>query len=620
MDKTRPIWPCMLIYNKYMKSIMHKIKSFRSLSILFIVGLILSVLFSVNTRASIFYGNILDNNLIFYLLFLSVLIILKTVFHKKLRTVKVTLLLLPIAITVLGSILLFAKSYVSYFNWSFITVNAILAAIVLLFIAIRLSQNYIGKTICVVLAVSSLLLASMGELSLHMSPLLKHYTGDQVLKFYNVTFDDSRPTYALSANLLGKVISEGRIFGVGPDQYTSIWQKYRPVELANTNYYNVGQSTASSLYFKLLSELGLAAIILLLLAIRRIYDIWQHGRAQYGVEQKINQLHAIVVAASLLIAIFISNDMLFYLYLLLIIYWPYENVAEENKSYVQKSLLILSILILILVSCKALSYGFLRVGVEDYNKDKDVNRFLKRLTWANRLYPNNNVDGFLARIYLLLGAETYNALQDKSDKAGLQEVNSYIMKAISQADKAVEKNRNDPNVYDARAEIYEAGMAIDKSTYGQKAMADYNKAIALDPYNPDHMLGLSKLNYALGDKENTANLIDRMLSLKSNYIPAYMTLADILDKENAHEKRAYVLQEALKADRSNQNIAYMLAQEYYKLGLYEDYQLLMGDLIKLNPDLKILKDEVAKAMSLIPVQNVEDSSTTNSDKTNKKAK
>ena len=166
----------------------------------------------------------------------------------------------------------------------------------------------------------------------------------------------------------------------------------------------------------------------------------------------------------------------------------------------------------------------------------------------------------------------------------------------------LQKNLNSPYAYEARAGVYEAAMLIDSNTYYAKAKDDYNRAILLDPYNPDHMLGLSRLEYSKGGKESTANLIDRMISIKPNYTPAYLTLADILEVENQREKKAYVLQEAFKADRSNQNVAYLLAQEYYKLGLYSDYKQLMSDLIAINPNLPALKQQMDEALKNIPIK------------------
>ena len=225
------------------------------------------------------------------------------------------------------------------------------------------------------------------------------------------------------------------------------------------------------------------------------------------------------------------------------------------------------------------------------------------MNFANRLYPSSLVNILKSQAYLQLATDLYTHTdKEKRDTAMMARFRDYINMAISEATINVDKTKNEPNAYILRAASYEMAMVYDADTYYPLAQADYKKAIQLDPNNPDIILSLSKLEYARGSREESAGLIDRSLSLKRNYVQAYYTLADILEGENQREKKAYVLQEALKANPQNQNIAYYLAQEYYKLGLYDDYQKLMSDLITLNPDLKVLKEQLDKNMQSVPAK------------------
>ncbi len=586
---------------------MQYIKKFFNLKIvnlILILLVLLSSFFSNNPRSSFLYGNIFDHNVMFYSFVFIIIYAINTIWFNKVEKIKYILFfIVPVLSTLTITLLLYFDFFKQILNWTYfssISLFSIFASLILFF----KYKNIWKKFISIIVLAISIILLSGGELAVFMPKSIHTGIADKFMNVYKVSFNDVRPNMSTSWQLAKQSFLENKMLGTGPNQFASVWMKYRPISSINDYYYNSNIENASSNFFKLLIELGLVAIIIVMIAVYKVYLLFIQAKTLKGKVAKNNLIHILYIISGTLMIIFVTNDILFLAYYIILLYLPHDKNIDTSKSYVKYIIYVLIIALIVLGVLKLFSYKIIDKAIIDYDKNKDTKSLLIKVNFANKLYANNFANSLKSKIYLQEAIDLYmQTTEEQKDQKSIQNFKFLIDRSLKEADLSIYKNQSNPYVYINRANIYQAASVL-SGDYYELATNDYNKAIALDPHNLDHMLGLSKLEYAKGLKDETGVLIDKILAIKPNHLPAYLTLADMMEQEKSRDKKAYVLQEALRSNPDNQNIAYMLGIEYFKLGLYEDYILIMKDIIKLNPNSEQLKKELEEAEKFISNQQL----------------
>ena len=604
-------------------SVKNKIVNTKNLYRALVFVILLSATFSANTRSSFFYGDILDHNIVVYMGLGALLYLLNTFWSYKYKSIRLILLSIPVVMTLLAMMTLYTHKYWSYMDWALLTTISIVTASTMLVFTLNRQKKIITRILALSLSVVSILLALTGEVSGFVPDIIKNNVSGALLIHYKVSYGDLRPNMITSLAMLEDTMVPNLFLGAGPNQFGSIWASNRPTSTMVGQYYNYSPDQPATTFYKLALEIGIGSLLLLAIAIfkiKELYILWQDKEGiQDGREKNQILAHLVAIIVSTLLIIFISNDFLFFVYYILLIGIP-SNENKTSSKFIKNTLafIILAISILLIV-CKYYSYKNIDKALGLFNSNKNYVSLHESLNRAGNIYANQYVDGLQAKAYIQEASDIYTIAVNNKQKESInnnnlanqnrlvsfdslsvdiqKQIANLIDKAIKSATLSVYKNINKPDVYMLRASIYEAALTVATDTNYELAKADYERAIKLDPYNPDNMIALSKLEYAKGKRENTANLIDKMLSIKYNYLPAYMTLADILESEGQIERKILVLEQALKVDMSNQNLAYSLAHEYLRAKRVNDYEIIMETLIKLNPNLEVLKKELSQVKS-----------------------
>ena len=587
-----------------------------------------SATFSANARSSFFYGDILDHNIVVYMGLGALLYLLNTFWSYKYKSIRSVLLNLPVVMTLLAMMTLYTHKYWNYMDWALLTTISLVTASTMLVFALNRQKKIIIRVLALSFAVVSVLLALTGEISGSMPESIRNNVSGALLIHYKVSYGDLRPNTITSLALLKDTMVPNLFLGAGPNQFGSIWASNRPTSTIVGQYYNYSPDQPATTFYKLALEIGIGSLLLLAIAvfkIKELYSLWQDKEGiQDGREKNQILAHQVAIIVSTLLIIFVSNDFLFFVYYIILIGIP-SNQNNENKTstkFIKNTLAFIILFIsILLIICKYYSYKNIDKALDLFNSNKDYVSLHNSLSRAGNIYTNQYVDGVQAKAYIQEASDIYTIAVNNKQKESSANYNNnlanqnrlisfdslpvdiqkqiinLIDKAIKSATLSVYKNINKPDAYILRASIYQAALTVATDTNYELAKADYERAIKLDPYNPDSMIALSKLEYVKGKRENTANLIDKMLSIKYNYLPAYMTLADILESEGQIERKILVLEQALKVDMSNQNLAYSLAHEYLRAKRVNDYEIIMETLIKLNPNLEVLKKELSQVKS-----------------------
>ena len=579
---------------------LNKYINIRNVSFLLIITVLLSIALSLNPRSSLFYGGVIDHNLVIYLLLIIFLYIVNNIWRAKFENIRRIFFYIPIVSTVLVAVLLNFSFFKSIMDWRYFSSISIFSLLGSIFLFFKYKQIW-KKILSLFLIILSFVMFISGEMAIFTPEKVQTKVVNKFMSFYKVSFNDVRPSMDTSWILAKQSFLENKMLGVGPNQFSTVWMKYRPTSSMTDTYYNSNIENASSSFFKIVVEMGVVSILIILVALLKIVELFKQAKLYKRRVAMYNLIHILYIIVGTIMILFVTNDILFLIYYIVLLYMPsgIEEIEFNKDSRSKRLIYVVFIIIIIVLIAKSLSYNLIDRALIKYDTDRNVQALLDRVSLANKLYPNNFANSLNSRIYLQQATDLYlkTDKKDRDDKL-MFKFKDMIDKSLFEANLAVYKNLSNPYVYVNRASIYEAASVMDNNYYFDLASQDYNKAIALDPYNPDNMLSLSKLEYAKGLKDKTGMLIDRMLAIKPNYLPAYLTLADMMESENEHNKKAYVLQEALKASPGNQNVAYMLAIEYFKLGLYNDYTLLMDELIKLNPNIEQLKYELKQAKKI----------------------
>ena len=589
-----------------------KYLNIKIINFLLVLSVVFSTILSYNPRSSFFYGDVIDHNLIIYLLLITFLYAINNTWREGFEKTRYIFFLIPVISTIIIAILLKFSFFKSIIDWSYFSAISIFSLMGSIFLFFKYKQIWKKVFFIVLFFLSSIMLIS-GEMAIFTPEKVQTKVANKFMGFYKVSFNDVRPSMETSWTLAKQSFLENKMLGAGPNQFSNVWMKYRPASSMTDSYYNSNIENASSNFFKLLIEMGIVAILIIIVALYKVIYLFNEAKQYKGKVAFYNLIHILYIAVGTIMIWFITNNIIFLLYYIAILYIPSNNesmnsdnikIRTKKNFFLKYIAYIIFFLLILLLICKYLSYQMIDKAIVKYDNDKDSKALLSRIDLANKIYPNNFANSLKSRVYLQEATNLYlNASKEGRDEKLMAEFKILIDKSLSEANLSVYKNLSNPYVYINRATIYETASILDNKTYYELATSDYNKAIIIDPYNPDHMLGLSKLEYAKGMKDKTGLLIDRMLSVKPNFLPAYLTLADMMEIEQSRDKKAYVLQEALKANPDNQNVAYMLAVEYFKLGLYKDYTFIMDDLIKLNPNLEQLKKELEEAKKFIAKQS-----------------
>ena len=326
------------------------------------------------------------------------------------------------------------------------------------------------------------------------------------------------------------------IFGVGPGNYITAFNIYRPLSYNQTDLWQTKFSSANNFYFTLFTELGLAgtiAIIILLIAVYR--------KISFDMTKKKSNWE-IVSLIILLLALFfipIAPALLVLLMILLSIFSSSEEkyvVIATNKI----SSLIVSAPVIIAIILTAF-FGAKAVAAEmNYKKSLDaLTKNDARGTYdymTKAATQNPYVDRYrasLAQVNLALA----NSIATKEELTDIDRstISQLVQQAISEGKAAVTLNIGRSANWEILAQIYRSILAFAQGA-DQFAIQTFSQAVALDPINPELRVSLGGVYYALGDYDNAITSFQLAVAAKNNLANAHYNLAAAYAAKKDYDK------------------------------------------------------------------------------------
>lgn len=331
------------------------------------------------------------------------------------------------------------------------------------------------------------------------------------------------PGYATSWAISVDALKESPVWGVGPANYLTAFNRFRPVSYNLTDLWAVRFTTGSNFYLTAVTELGFAGIIAFALLLVAVYKT-----AAKGVKSATEAASLIVLLVFM--AVFPTTP------LLLVLLFVLMSLLSKSEEKVV-SLGISSKVGVVLSSLPVL----IGLGVVVFFGSKILSSEVKFQKSLNALTANNakttydfmqeaintnpQVDRYhasIAQVEMALASSL--AGKESLTDADKATVTQLVQQAINEGKNTVVLNPSRAGNWEILAQIYRSIMPFATGA-DQFTIQTYSQAIALDPINPDLRISLGGVYYALGKYDDAIASFKLAILAKNDLANAHYNLA-----------------------------------------------------------------------------------------------
>ena len=380
------------------------------------------------------------------------------------------------------------------------------------------------------------------------------------------------PTFRLSwfaaVETLKGILSS--LFGVGVDNFSSIFARIRDVSYNQSVLWNTTTNLSRSTILHIFTTTGLFGLFGFL-------SILLASLNSLGKLAKEKRDSILPIFAFVLLAIFLSipSLFLFFLFFLVIAVINSERLkAEEDtktsvdlKDLVPLQFGIILIMVLFIVTSFYLLGRIYIASVDTNNAIINLNKGNLSQSYTDQrnainLNPyNESYRTNFSQINLLV-ADTIikNAKKNDNKQVALSEneklqVSQAIQQSINEAKTSVTLNPQSPQSWANLGIIY---SNLINATQGSDswAISSFQRAISLDPNNPVYRMRLGSLYYMLGKYQDSTTLFRQVVLLKSDWANARYNLGWSLYQQKDYQNAATEMQTVLTllgSDKSTQD-------------------------------------------------------------------
>lgn len=332
-------------------------------------------------------------------------------------------------------------------------------------------------------------------------------------------------SFQTSWDIAAESLKESPIWGEGPGNYLSAFNRFKPLSYNQTNLWQVRFTTARNFYFTVLTETGFAGIIsfFILFAIICIKLV---GDLKFSMERLS------LVTLLIIFALFpITPVLVTLLFILLsVISTSEENVVNVTLNTASKVPAILMSLP-ILAAIVALVFFGSKVLIAEATFQSALNALAKndaKSTYdlmQKAISQEPSVDRYhasLAQINMALATSIANKKDLTEDDK--KTVTQLVQQAINEGKSAVILSPQSSANWELLAGIYRNIMPFAQGA-DNFAIQTYTQAVALDPINPELRISLGGVYYALGKYDDAINVFKLAVLSKPDLANTHYNLA-----------------------------------------------------------------------------------------------
>jgi len=370
-----------------------------------------------------------------------------------------------------------------------------------------------------------------------------------VISVYNLIpgkpFSLKFPGFSTDWNIAIDALKDSPILGVGPGNYLTAFNRYRPLAFNKGELWAVKYSTARSFYLTVLTETGLlgtAGIIMLLLSLYQV------------VRQKLRDRHdkkwSFPLAPSVLSLTLSLTLLLFFpatLLTIAVIFILLASVTtvkkttlnltaegvDKSQSRIASKLPALLISLPVITAMLWCGYHASRILSAEYTFNKGVNALAQNRAldtynfMIKAINKNPQVDRYhsaYARVNLALANSIASKPQGEITDDDRGNITQLIQQAITEGKAAVALNPLRAGNWEMLGRIYQSIIPLAQGS-DAFAVQTFRNAVTLDPINPSTRITLGGVYYEAGDFTNAVKVFELAVATKPDHANARYNLA-----------------------------------------------------------------------------------------------
>jgi len=349
--------------------------------------------------------------------------------------------------------------------------------------------------------------------------------------------------YSSSWAIAVETLKQKPLLGVGPVNFISAFNRFRPVSFNQTDFWNLRLGLASNFLFQIWTELGLiglgAFVFLLFSLIKYIKK-----------SKRILEFAGVIIAILGLLLLPQNFSLLFAFFILL-------ACASETKEKLTLGLpgnfcwLPLSGVILIfspLVWFAARAYEgeiYFKKSLDALNKNDGLGTYNSQIKAIEK--NPYRVDFRLSYSQTNLALANSIATNPPSGQLTDQDRNNIsqlVQQAVRESRAATALNPTNAIVWENLAQVYRQLINFAQGA-DQWAIAAYQQAVVNDPINPRLRIDLGGLFYALGNYDEAQKIFRITVELKPDYANGWYNLAAAYREDKKYQQAYQSMQQTL---------------------------------------------------------------------------
>jgi len=385
------------------------------------------------------------------------------------------------------------------------------------------------------------------------------------LSIYNITpgqpFSSKLPTYNTDWNITIDSIKESPLMGVGPGNYLTAFNRYRPISYNSTDLWAIKFTTARSHYMTMITETGLIGLVGILITAFVIYKLVKSNLKQRGTSKTMaTNMLSLLLLVLLLVAFPASATLLVLSFILMSINNQFRKTAFNMTAKSDSDgignrwpAVVLALPIIILTI--AFLFRASRVVAAEYKFRKAIEAVARNEaivaydTIRDAIATNPLVDRYHS-IYAQINLALANSIAAQANEEGeladdqREQITLLMQQSIREARATVALNPLRAGNWIILARTYQSIIPLAKGADVFSAQS-YAQAVALDPTNPSIRIALGGLYYGAGNYESAVKVFELATVTKR-------------DHANARYNLAYALKDVGQIERAIQEMTIVL--------------------------------------------------------------
>lgn len=382
------------------------------------------------------------------------------------------------------------------------------------------------------------------------------------------------PSFSATMGVTRSALKDHLLFGVGPNKFSSAWAMYKPLVINQTingnDFWDVSFNSGSGLLPTLAVTTGLLGILMLLIffimfitsGIKSIFSSIKNGVNWETMAFFVLSLYLFVSC------FFYSTGAVIFLLALAFagvfigLSSSSHHKGEIVLSYLsdhRKSFFSILFIVLVLIGTAAISFRYIErlVSVSYFGKAitaPSIPVAEASISKALTLYQNDLYFRTYAQIYLVklnsLASKDAATLSE-ADKASLQ---SSLGQSVSGAQLATTYDPTNYLNFQSLGAVYQKLASLGVKDAYSKAIEAYTTASTLNPNNPGLKLSMAIVSVANQKTKEAEDYANAALTLKPDYIDAYVILSQIAKSRGDNVLALNYAQKALSISPTNTDL------------------------------------------------------------------